>query len=1580
MRSTFARVAMLMLVLVCVGAWPMTSAEGQKSDPAARGLDLYIHAPSSAAPGGAFELAVEAFGFPTVTRAVPLAGATIEAGWDPEKLDGQPAPKAVTVTTDAGGRARVVVPVPDGVPADLSLLVDLRHGDHVRSHALNVRRASDSTVELHVADHRVVPTSTISAWVRVVGVAGQPLGGTPIVVELEEGGVARHREKLVTDKGGLAMARVPIPRIDEPVWSWTLSAHVDRPSAQATKIGLVPREENPGTPTLAAGFDAARAGGLRPGEKSKFSIRVLDATRSPVADQRVTYWLGAKGVEAPKDDNEWKKLAIVATTDGAGTVSGSYTAPTLVRHGGTSARLLVRTELEGHELRVEGDVAIGMAQPALTVTPEVTALVPGIPQELAITMLDGKGNGVEGTFDVTADGLSARVTTNADGEGGVKWNVPKVVGASRNTGPCAGGVAAAVTVRPVGNIPALAGERDAFVTCVSVDRDAEGIVRVEPTIARAGEKVRVTLTRGRAGKRGASVLAASARHPQAMAAWLDGRDDGSAVGELTLPADAGSGVWTLSLAGPDGARAASVASTSLFVVPTTLPLLEVKRVGGRAAPGGKVEIEGRLTDGHGRPLQGSISAVVVDAFGGGNANVSGLDTRTMLCAQLGHPSSCELVLERDPSTEAFRKTIGSRFGGGAIGPLNDPGAHASEDLTKTFGEVLRSLEGAVFEAANTPQTLLDVSRRDKATGLWSFNPELMTLATEAMSEPPMTPGGEKLTLSDLFAVDPQVTFDNVARRLSRLKLFRVLAAIRQERNARNLDPDEPVFKDPNALVRRLVRKGSLTEDALLDPWGGTIQFVKSTANAAPVPFINVIRGWELHAPGPDGIVGTGDDVRDPFERVVRSGTPYAKATDEDKLVDARWDMVVSEETVNSWSTVLEEVTGTKLGGLGISGMGAGGGGGAGGGIGIGNVGTIGHGSGAGRASSGISSGDAYWVAPIRTDAEGRVHLSIPLGDVETTWQIALIGVADGAGPASATLDLPSDLPLSARVAGGARWVEGDVVDTDIIVRNRANVAARARVGVKAEGAAAVEGPSEKSVDVPAHGARSVHVRVKAQRSGEGILVVTTRADGMPEDVLRHAWEIVPPGEMRVLTKTSWVEGRKELVLALDHGYRLAGTPKVVLERGYDDSVAAALDSLEPERQTSTAALADAYEASVRIERWALSRPNPRHKALAGIAHRMGERSLGRFTAFAALDTKTKTTRFQQTSEVLDRRVRQLTRTPSSMRGEAALCPPADAGSEALELEPAPTPDVLPCWGAYVSDATYAVEHSGDPERIALAILSLAEREHRAALATSLVEQLRTMVHLHSGGEMLGASGLNDRASRAIVYAALLRAQRFGHSPASADALFSRIAVLRDVTGGYGSSRATLAVLRALLSSQLEGKGTTRARVMGRTIDVPESGDVSVPIPEGALSVWVETEGPGIIARFERPVLRLWSRPPPPASSPVSLDVVWPSDVRAGATALLRLVVRHGRDEVLDVDTRVPLPPGATLAAPTEGAAQLQGVLAVRRTVSSTGAVIEVPMRFALSGTMTAPEANARLTRAPTAPAVAPARAISIRAR
>ena len=174
-------------------------------------------------------------------------------------------------------------------------------------------------------------------------------------------------------------------------------------------------------------------------------------------------------------------------------------------------------------------------------------------------------------------------------------------------------------------------------------------------------------------------------------------------------------------------------------------------------------------------------------------------------------------------------------------------------------------------------------------------------------------------------------------------------------------------------------------------------------------------------------------------------------------------------------------------------------------------------------------------------------------------------------------------------------------------------------------------------------------------------------------------------------------------------------------------------------------------------------------------------------------------------------------------------------------------------------------------------------------------------------------------------------------------------------------------------------GRGEERVSGRGRSPPaRPGRAAVPLPAGALAVSVHTTGPGLVARFERPVLRLWTRPPPPQESPVALDVVWPADAASGTTGTLRIMVRHSLDGTLDIDTRVPLPPGVTLGAATKGAAQVQGVLAVRQGVDHSGAVIELPIRFGLAGKMTVPEATARVARSSSAAATAPARALVVR--
>jgi hypothetical protein len=1093
----------------------------------------------------------------------------------------------------------------------------------------------------------------------------------------------------------------------------------------------------------------------------------------------------------------------------------------------------------------------------------------------------------------------------------------------------------------------------------------------------------------------------SANGEQAASTWID---DGDKGGDLTLP-PASAGTWSLSAASPGTARASRVVGSALLVTPRVLPKLNAAIGAGRVAPGGSVEVDADLVDGKGQGLPGTVAAVVVDLHGGGSTTgLERLDTRLALCRNLRvEPERCDAFVDGDPALDPLRRAQLGQVGGAPLAPDNDPAKNAEETLSRAFGDVLHSLEGAIFEAATSADRLRDVRR--KGQNGWAWNPELMTLVTAAMSKLPETPGGEPLSLADLLAVDPQVTFNNVARRVTRLKLFRILSTVRSFRKERSLDPDEPIFKNPNALLRRLVREGRFTEDLLLDPWGGTIQFTASAG--PPIPFLTVVKGFELHAPGPDGAVGTGDDVRDPFERVLRSGTPYAKAVSEDRLVDAKFDLEIGDATVSNWEALFQELTGQAIGdsfgagGIGLSGVGEGGGG-RGSGIGLGSIGTVGH----GRGTSSIADGVAFWSVPRRTDAKGHLRIHIPLGDIETTWRVALVGVPDGARPATTTLDIPVSLPLSARVDAGATWVAGDRVSAAITLRNRSSAPIRATVDATPGGVALLPegepGASRKEeVEVPAGGARVVILPLHANVPGEGSLAVTVKAPGLPDDQLRHTWEVIPAGEPTDLSRSQWVEDSAELAVTLDPTVmRVRGKPRLVLERGFDEALRAALESLDPDRLRTTAALVDAMEVAARIDRWATLRGGD-SSPVALHAAENARRALGRFAVYRGLHPVDWATSLRVSAWA------PLGQT-SVKTDDPGTCPPAipsslDEQLEGLDAEPGATGGAaLACWNAFVTETVESVLHSEDPVVLARAVLALAERPHRDLLTATLADRLREKVALRaSGGIALPPSSARDRADRATVYAALLRASRLG-KPAAAPPvrLAAWLAVQRGDDGGYGSSLATRSVVRALLASAIEVKGHLSATITenghSKTVDVAPSTRLEIPLDPATTSVKIDVKADpcegeggkpvpcsaiaGLVARFERPVLRFWSKPPEQDESPIHLDLGWPNDAHAGMTGVLRVNLRQSLGRSPTIDIRIPLPPAVTLAEAVSGVQQIQGVLRIRRKVdtSSLATPLEIPLRFGLAGYVTAPEARAEVAFEDVPRAVAPARPFWIR--
>jgi hypothetical protein len=1372
-----------------------------------RGLDVWVHASTEAVARDTFSFDAQAVGFPTATTTTPLKGAIIEATWDPDSLvdpssKQKPSapPPTVSATTDDKGRVTLTLPVPDGRPAALTLLVKVQVGDKERVRELKVQRVAAEVVELFVSDPRVVPGDTVPAWVLFsTRDRSKPIAGTPIEFKLTQGGVTRFRRQVTTDASGSAVVRVPIPRDNDPNITWGLSAAVVRPAfapdagaAPSASLSLGAREEIPGKPSLVARFEE---GTVHAGGKVRYRVRFADASGEAVVSQPLWLWSGPRGTEAPKDDKEFKKIATKLVTDGAGYVKGELAAPSTVPLRGTTLSLDVRTELEGQKFMSAATIEVGRPRGTVEITAEGGELVPGIEQKVYLALSDDEGEPIAGTFTVRGDGLEADVTTNAHGEGVVSWRVPQGIGARRDVGPCPGAIAAQLSLKLKSSpkeVKAFDGAltgTDGLPLCVPVDRGATMLVRPAKSVVRAGEKLEVEIA-GSEG-RALSVLVDRTDSARTLAVWGTGPKV-----SIDVPESA-NGVLMLSVASPGGKKESTLAAASVLAIPKTLPKIEGKIIGGRAVPRGNVQLEARVTDERGAPVVGSVAAVVIDKFGGGSfGSLARMDTRAELCGAIGwvEDERCPDVLSGADAAETFRRSHLRRATGAPVAPTHDPGAGIDSGMRETFRTVVRSLEGAVFQASMAPETLPDVRRVEG--GQSRFNPELMTLVTEAMSGTPETPGGEPLVLADIIAMDGQITYDNVARRVMRLKLFRVLSQVRQFRMSELPDPDEPALKEPNAILRKLLRDGTISDADLLDPWGGRLSFFKA-GGESPIPYFRVAAGWELRSPGPDGRLGTGDDVRSPFDRVLKSGSPYAEAVEEDAVVDARIDLRVADSTVAAWEETLNRSTGDQIGdsfgagGIGLSGIGSGGGG-MGSGVGLGSIG--------GRHSGSVQRGIQFASPPARTDENGRVVIDIPLGDIETTWSIALVAIPDAARPALTVVDVPVTIPLSSKVSAGSVWTDGDAGEAVVTVRNRTDRDLDVALALSASGAIQLQdGQAQKAVKVRSQGAATAKVKVRATAAGTGTLRVHTTAPGAPDDDLTFDIEVRHKGELMRIARATYVTTSFDFTPYLKHEpMRPEGLAELVLERGDRSTIEGALDAVDPAKLSNLESLAESIDAASMIREYAIVNEGDGSR-LAKRAEEAGRAATAKLYALTSTSHALTFSLFgrAERSGMLgsDDAVAQVPGCPSDATEDNLALASLAAG---LDAEPPPEGgSVRDCWATYVVRTANKVRESDDPALVARALLAFARRPHRSAEARRMTDRLFAIVSPTQDGNITTPGG-TTRADRATIYAALLVATDPAKAPAWRVSVRRWLMVQRDADGGFGSAGATRAAIQALL--------------------------------------------------------------------------------------------------------------------------------------------------------------------------------------
>ena len=224
----------------------------------------------------------------------------------------------------------------------------------------------------------------------------------------------------------------------------------------------------------------------------------------------------------------------------------------------------------------------------------------------------------------------------------------------------------------------------------------------------------------------------------------------------------------------------------------------------------------------------------------------------------------------------------------ALGLLRDPWRSQARFVTGRLALVFSAIERRVAEAV--PERIEDVAV--EAGGRFDFNAQILASVAESGwlgAEGATGLGGEDLTADALRAFDPAFTYDNVARRITRERLFRIMVALRSFVQQNGFDLPWARLGDPSTWLRALpetysdaLPAGTVGARELVDGWGRP--FVLRAVARPRFGGWSPLSGWEVASPGPDGRIGNGDDLYDPSARVLPSGSPYAEAVGEDALV------------------------------------------------------------------------------------------------------------------------------------------------------------------------------------------------------------------------------------------------------------------------------------------------------------------------------------------------------------------------------------------------------------------------------------------------------------------------------------------------------------------------------------------------------------------------------------------------------------------------------------------------------------------------------------------------------------------------
>lgn len=1154
------------LLLATFVAWPALLS-AQPSAQGSGGFDASLHGSSTAIIGGEHRVRGRAFEVRGLATLRALPGATIKARYVGEAPDVDDGPWVET-RADREGVFALHVAIPETARGPSRLEVEVGNGERHRTLLHSIRLQNPFIVTLQTDRGFYEPGETVHSWVlmrdrRTLA----PLADRELTIEVDRLGRVT-REAVRTDASGVAHLSTPL-RDDESPGTYSVRAMIGDTAHQVLDFTVGRRTQERLMAELE--WDDAQ---YTPGQAFAPRVLVSAPSGAVVRNARVILHVGDRDPIEMSSDGEGIARFTTETPAYLADESGTVLVRAEVRHrahGTAQTSKLLRLAMP-LSLTVRGIAGAG-------------ALVPEIPSQLFVHVLDAAGDPPEAGTRVKVRGPGVRPAEHATDEHGlIALDVTLRRGdASRHqSGDCRGNTAASFDVE-------IEGPRARHARfCVPVWPE----VRVRPVaneIVRAPGEPLIIRLRRRPDARRALVSVALVRD----GILLDSRITRANEVRFDTPNTLGLlQAVTRVVSEPGRAESAESypAMEPILVRPANPSFPE-------AAPQRPVYSIGSeaTVDVHTRPgAPGWLAVDVRDlAQHGGERPFRMYFLRAQVRKALFDPATAELdrlaraslaTLAR-PETprvagelvDEFGRASGERYAGpdGSIGDIRDPIAAANELKRRGLQPLMMSIERALL-ATDDVTTLVEgngARRRFRDDLLREIAPdsEIRTL------------GDQPVTIAALRDADDSFGFGTVARRVTRIRLVRALVALSVFLSDDSSHGDEL----PSRWVSRLVQLGLLEPSDLEDPWGGTLGVrprPEGTLSVAPnAP------DRTLAFPGPDGRLNTRDDILDPFERVVRAGTPYAQASGEDQLmrslsviapgpqalqlmIQAHERMTRAQLEAQTGDAVTAEASQGMLmgdqvgesfgfGGLGMIGTGGGGGG-------------MGYGRGAGRlgsrtarvpriraghASLSMSGslrglvreefpGTLHFVPTMPVDASGTTAVTIPLAHAATTYLVEIVHWRpDGWVWSTETrVRVDQDLVVDAPVP---RFVtEGDAIKLPLRAANRTSSPMEVALSVHPEGELELEARTTPPATIAPNDSHVVEVELTA-RGGSGHLRVEGRSSNV-DDATRRPFDVLPNARRVVHEVDGLLAEGQPLMLRVPRAARPRRGGRVIVTTGH----------------------------------------------------------------------------------------------------------------------------------------------------------------------------------------------------------------------------------------------------------------------------------------------------------------------------------------------------------------------------------------------------------------------------------------------